>query len=189
MRFFAGLVVLAGLVLFVGFFIAAMMLFEFGRSGEQAEPSWSSDSKLSDAKLVRRTFTLGGTSFAVVVPEAAVVSQFGDQVRFDLSKNRRVQGCSVATVPTAGSVAAHDQRDVLANGARLEYRIAHDTGGGSGGPHAELSGRMEIGSHVLWVNSWDQNEGYRYPGWCVPYLARLEIVEDTPGTAVRNGAR
>jgi hypothetical protein len=68
------LVALAGLVLFVGSFVAVMMLFEWARSGEQAEPSWSSDLKLSDAKLVRRTFTLGGTSFAIVVPEAAIVS-------------------------------------------------------------------------------------------------------------------
>jgi hypothetical protein len=170
------------------FLFAAVLSLGASGCGEQPEPSWSSDSKLRDSKLVRSTFTLGGTSYAIVLPEAAVVGHFGDEVSFDLSKNRRVQGCRVATVPTAGSVATYDQRKVFANGARLQYHIDHAAGGGSGGPHAELSGRMEIGSHVLWVNSWDQHEGYRYPGWCVPYLARVEIVEPTAGTAIRNGA-
>jgi hypothetical protein len=34
---------------------------------------------------------------------------------------------------------------MLANGARLDYQVKDDTGGGSGGPVAELVGRMDIG--------------------------------------------
>lgn len=60
---------------------------------------------------------------------------------------------------------------------RLEYRGGGHTGGGSGGPIAELTGRMEIGPLVLTVSCTDRGTGAwaREPDWCLPYPDRLEI--------------
>jgi hypothetical protein len=51
---------------------------------------------LSTTALARMLFTLDGTSFAIVLPEAAIVSNSasGHEVRFDLTKGRRPGECS-----------------------------------------------------------------------------------------------
>jgi hypothetical protein len=168
-------------------FVAGVLLLAASGCSEQTESParrqyWYADPTLAEAKLARRTFTLGETSFAIDLPEAAVVEkEFVDhstgrrEVTIDLTRGKRLRQFALSTIRRKKGP-SYDQRDALANGARLEYHI-EETEGGMGGPHAELNGRMEIRSHVLWIDCWDQTTQRRYPGWCVPFLARLEIVE------------
>jgi hypothetical protein len=67
--------------------------------------------------------------------------------------------------------------ETLMNGAILQYDIDQPEGGGSGGPEAKLSGRLEIGSKVLEVTCIDQDEmrTLRPDLICLPYLHHLRI--------------
>ncbi len=139
---------------------------------------WSQQAHAQQA-LIRKTFALGDTSFAIFLPEAAVVgrSAGGDKVTFDLTKGERLErSLTLATAPPEPGASA-DRDALLANGSRFEYAVEDDIGGGSGGPIARLSGRLAIGAHVLSVTCTDQDEWSREPAWCRPYLARLEVVK------------
>lgn len=130
--------------------------------------------------LARKVFTLGGTPFVLFLPEAATVriSASENTITFDLTKGMRLERQLVLATAPREIVAG--RKVLLRNGARLEYAIDDNTGGGSGGPIAALSGRMEIGAHALSVRCTDQDEGSREPDWCLRYLDRLEIVQRTP---------
>ena len=69
---------------------------------------------------------------------------------------------------------------VLRNGGRFTYVVEENTGGGSGGPIAELTGRLELGLLTISVTCTAQNRGGREPAWCVPYLGNLEILARSP---------
>ena len=123
------------------------------------------------------------------VPDAAVVGHFGDQSVRPLEKPT---GCKAAVLRRFRLRAAWRP---MMNGRCSQtapvLNIAYIT------PRAAAAAALAPSSRAEWrsartffrVNSWDQHEGYRYPGWCVPYLARVEIVERTPGGALRTGAR
>jgi hypothetical protein len=84
-------------------------------------------------ELVRQTFRLGRTSFAIILPKTTIASNStsGLEVRFDLTKGKRLERWLILAMTSPG-IHAGDQQKVLANGARLEYRVQDDTGGGSG---------------------------------------------------------
>ena len=129
--------------------------------------------------LARMTFTLGGASLAIFLPEAAVVHNLTgrDKIYIDLTKGKRLERWLILQTAPHGPGANYDKTMILTNGGHLEYRTEDNTGGGSGGPVAELRGRMEVGSLILAVTCTDQDEGSREPDWCLPYLSGLEIVE------------
>ena len=131
--------------------------------------------------LVRSLFTLGGWSFAINLPGAARVSHpNGQGVVFNLAKGGRLQ----RTVEFRAGVQRADgpryPTVVLPNGGRFAYEMNDNTGGGSGGPIAELTGHLEFGSLTISVTCTDQNEVGREPAWCVPYLGNLEVLARSP---------
>lgn len=97
-----------------------------------------------------------------------------------MSRGTRLQRqIRIATAPREGG-ANHDRTMALADG-RLDYQVTDNIGGGSGGPIGELTGRLQLGSRILFVECTDQDGlGYTHPDWCLPYLDRLEIVPRDP---------
>jgi hypothetical protein len=134
------------------------------------------------ATLARMTFKLGETSFAIFLPTDAVVrTSAGEQkITIDLTKGRRLERFLILAIIPHEPGMIYDRTAVTATGGRLVFQVKDNTGGGSGGPVAELTGRMDIGSIALSVTCTDQDEWSRKPDWCLPYLNRLEIVERSP---------
>lgn len=155
--------------------VVAMLLIGASGCGEPTPPA-------ERPKTLERTiFTLGETSLATMLPEGAEISNSASGAHQtairDVSKSKRLERLLVIAAAPSGFRASYDRRVILANGGRLEFQIKDDVGGGSGGPIAELAGRMEIDSHVFSITCTDQDEFRRDPSWCLPYLGRLEIVE------------
>ena len=132
----------------------------------------------SDPPLVRKEVVLDGLTIALSIPEAnaARVSVHGGRIVIDFARNMRLQRLMFISrgAPKSGGPLG-PKRD-LPSGGRLAYRLEDDTGGGSGGPIAELNGALELGKIELAVTCTDQSEWSRDPEWCLPFLARLEIV-------------
>lgn len=132
----------------------------------------------SDPPLVRKEVVLDGVTLALLLPEAnaARVSVHGGRIIVDFAKNMRLQRLLIlkrGSPPAGGPLGP--KRD-LVSGGRFSYRLEDDTGGGSGGPIAELNGILEIGSVELAVTCTDQSEWSRDPEWCLPVLNRLQLV-------------
>ena len=72
---------------------------------------------------------------------------------------------------------AADTLVVLSNGAVFRYYMDFDIGGGSGGPAANLIGRLDLGTHTLSVVCHDQAERGPQPHWCAPYLHHLKVAD------------
>jgi hypothetical protein len=70
-----------------------------------------------------------------------------------------------------------DRSDVLSNGAVFRYDMDFGIGGGSGGPAANLIGRLDLGAHTLSVVCHDQAERGVQPHWCAPYLHHLKVAD------------
>jgi hypothetical protein len=156
--------------------VAAACLFIFGAVACHAQTAVP---RQPQAALVRTTFMLGGTSFAIFLPSAAVLedSTVPRRIYIDFRKNTRDQRTIIFTAASRNSDALYDQKARLMNGGQLQYRTDPNTGGGSSGAIAELSGRLEIGGLVIWVECTDQDKYYPKTEWCLPYLNRLEIVQ------------
>lgn len=128
---------------------------------------------------VRREFALGDSKFAVALPEthANRVRMLDTRVIIDFGKNMRLQRLLIIAreAPRAGGPLGPKQ--VLASGGRLAYRVEDDTGGGSGGPIAELNGILELDAAEFHVTCTDQSEWHRDPEWCLPILAKIQLVK------------
>jgi hypothetical protein len=131
----------------------------------------------ADAPLTKpATFTLGAVSFATRLPAKAVLQASADArsvIIRDLSKSTRLDRSLVLTLDARA--ARFDRTVRLRDGNRLAFRENDDTGGGSGGPTAELSGMMALGNVPLFVTCTDQGEWSRDPRWCLPILEELKI--------------
>jgi hypothetical protein len=142
------------------FFIVILLLLGASACNEQAEVNVR-----PKPLLARMTFTLGGTSFAIFLPEASQIGSVGHdatspdyKIYIDpMISTRLVRKLILAIAPNERS-ASYDHKVLLENGGRLEYSVLDNIGGGSGGPEAEITGRMEIGLLALSVTCHDQNE-------------------------------
>lgn len=134
--------------------------------------------RAADPPLLRKEVVLDGMTLAFFLPEANAsrISVRGARITIDFAKNMRLQRLLIlkrGTPPAGGPLGPrHD----LAAGVRLSYRLEDETGGGSGGPIAELNGLLEIGAVELAVTCTDQSEWGADPEWCLPTLARIELV-------------
>jgi hypothetical protein len=132
---------------------------------------------VADAPLTQPvSFALGAVTYATRVPAKAALqpSIDGRSVTIrDLSKSMRLDRALVLTLD-AGA-ARFDRIARLADGNSLAYREDDDTGGGSGGPTAELTGMMVLGNVPIFVTCTDQGELSRDPRWCLPILEELKI--------------
>ena len=158
-----------------GYAVVAVLLIGASGCGEPTPPPERPKT------LERAIFTLGETSLAIMLPKGAEISNSASSAREimirDVSKSRRLERMLVIATAPKGIDASYDRQVTLANGGRLEFQTRDDVGGGSGGPTAELAGRMEFGSYVFSVTCTDQDEWGPDPSWCLPYLGGLEIVE------------
>ena len=132
-----------------------------------------------ESPLTRVEFALGATTMAVSLPEtySKRIRILGDRITIDFGKNMRLQRLLIISreaLPAGGPLGPKRE---LASGARLSYRLEDDTGGGSGGPIAELNGVLEIGAVELVVTCTDQSEWSRDPEWCLPTLDQLQLVK------------
>ena len=93
-----------------------------------------------------------------------------------MTKGQRLQRSLTFSTDIREAKDGLHRNENLANGGRLDYSVEDDTGGGSGGPIAELAGRMTIGSHVVSVTCTDQDEWDRDPQWCVSYIKSIAII-------------
>jgi hypothetical protein len=132
-----------------------------------------------EVALVRTTFTLGAAVFTIFLPQAAVVegTAIPGKVYIDFRKNTRDQQMIVLTAALRNSDARYDQKTRLRSGGQLQYRTDEDTGGGSSGAIAELSGQLEIVGLGISVMCTDQDKFYPKSEWCLPYLDRLETAQ------------
>ena len=131
----------------------------------------------ADAPLTQPVmFTLGAVSYATRLPAKAVLQASADTrsvtIR-DLSESMRLERTLVLTLDARA--AKFDRTVRLRDGNSLTFREDDDTGGGSGGPTAELSGMMTLGNVPLFVTCTDQGEWSRDPRWCLPILEELKI--------------
>ena len=131
------------------------------------------------AGLQRAAFTLEGARYRILLPQRATVVPPSGQVDRvtirDASKSQRLERLLILGGPRSGAQSGDTRMVKLASGGVLRYRINDNVGGGSGGPIAELSGELQIGARTLAVTCTDQDELFREPDWCVPYLHHLEI--------------
>lgn len=163
----------------IGLVLAVMVVSGFfGEPPHRALPA----GRQADTPLSRLTFTLGATLFAIDLPQAAEIRDFGDPSAvtiYDFTRGQRLQR-QIRIATTRRESSANDRTMALAGG-RLDYQVTDNIGGGSGGPIGELTGRLQLGSRVLFVECTDQDGlGYTHPDWCLRYLDRLEILSRSP---------
>jgi hypothetical protein len=132
------------------------------------------------AGLRRAVFALGDERYRILLPQRAALVPASGQVQHvvirDESKSKRLERLLLLGRKRRADTGL-DRTVTLAGGGILRYRIDIDTGGGSGGPVAELTGWLQLGTRSLGVICTDQDELLREPEWCIPYLHHLEPVE------------
>ncbi len=140
---------------------------------------WQTAAAQSDQPLVTREFTLGGLAFAVEIPEAYAkrVRVQSGRVVFDFGKNMRLQRLLIVSREPLQASGPLGPKRKLSSGAMLSYRLEDDSGGGSGGPIAEINGTLEVGDAALSVTCTDQSEWSRDPEWCLPILATVRLMK------------
>jgi hypothetical protein len=131
------------------------------------------------AGLQRVEFTLADVRYRILVPQGSPVTLPTDrfpsvEIRYPrLVRTVRLFRLEAASGESQATL-AHSM--TLSSGAVLRYTIDRSLGGGSSGPEAELTGRLDLGARVVAVMCHDQDDGGRpNPEWCVPYLHHLAI--------------
>src|ERR1700722_4201688 len=123
-------------------FVVIMLLLGASACNEQAEVHVP-----PKPLLARMTFTLGGTSFAILLPEASQIGSVGHdatspdyKIYIDPMTSTRLGRKIILAIAGNERSASYDYKVLLENGGRLEYSVLDDIGGGSGGPEAEITG-------------------------------------------------
>ncbi len=140
---------------------------------------WQTAAAQSDPPLVRTQVALDGLTLAVELPETHTkrVRAQGNRVIIDFGKNMRLQRLLIISREPLRASGPLGPRPQLPRGAWLSSRLEDDSGGGSGGPIAELNGTLEIDATELTVTCTDQSEWTRDPEWCLPLLARIGLAK------------
>lgn len=137
----------------------------------------SGDGEAPDEVLACRSFRLGGTDYAIRLPEVAEVRASGDAAVeiWPLAGGRRMRFLRL-TVSADGRVPESASRMTLPGVGELAYAVEADLGGGSGGTEGELRGALTLSapaSGTLGIVCHDQQEGTPDPHWCLDRLAGL----------------
>jgi hypothetical protein len=121
-------------------------------------------------------FSIGGKTYSIALPEKAVIRNMAaNGVSIDdLSKSQRLERSLIISLAPNEAGSAIDRVEKLRRGNILAYQTADDIGGGSGGPVAELIGRITVDDAQLFVTCTDQDEWSRDPKWCMPLLESLQ---------------
>ena len=130
----------------------------------------------SESSVVPIAFKLDREYFVILLPATTTMSNLVGQVAFDLTKGRRLQR-SLHFATAVGNDTGYSHQLQMASDSVLQFQIKDNTGGGSGGPIAELTGIMQIGTRRLAVTCTDQDEWSREPDWCLPYLNFLVVAK------------
>jgi hypothetical protein len=128
----------------------------------------------SESSVVPIAFELDQEYFVIFLPTITTMSNLVGQVAFNITKGRRLQR-TLHLATTVGNDTGYSHQLQMASGSVLKFQIMDNTSGGSGGPIAELTGIMKIGTHHLAVTCTDQDEWRREPDWCLPYLNFLVV--------------
>ncbi len=135
--------------------------------------------RATDPPLVRKEIVLDGMTLALSLPEANAgrTSVRGDRITIDFARNMRLQRLLILRRGAPPSGGPLGPKQDLPSGGRLSYRLEDETGGGSGGPIAELNGILQIGTVELAVTCTDQSEWGGDPEWCLPYVGHIELLK------------
>ncbi len=137
-------------------------------------------------KLTRFEFDLGGVRYAISLPEDAAMRDHGtDGVIFYARKTQRQQRIMVLLAAPRKPDQDFDQQHIMRDeNGRLDrdrtdrvvrYRHLGQSDGGSGGAVEDIAGRIQIGSHVLFLECSDQGERSIHPTWCLDYIDSLAV--------------
>lgn len=138
--------------------------------------AWASRAALAAEGGKPASFTLDGRTYSLTMPEKAVVDAAASQVTFrDLTKSQRLERSLIISLEPNEAGSAVDRMLPLAEGRTLAYQMTDNIDGGSGGPIAELKGRVAFGDIHLFVTCTDQDEWLRDAKWCVPLLESLKV--------------
>jgi hypothetical protein len=140
-------------------------------------PIAAAQKRPSESSVVPIAFKLDQEYFVILLPTTTTMSNPVGQVAFDLTKERRLQR-SLHFATAVGNDTGYSHQLQMTSGSVLKFQIKDDTGGGSGGAIAELTGIMQIGAQHLAVTCTDQDEWRREPDWCLPYLNFLVVVNN-----------
>ena len=159
---------------FIELVFGAVVLLSLASQAQQSAPSLT-----TNPTLEKMPFKVNGTSFVISMPREGVIIDVtgGQKVTFDLTKGGRLERALIIGKAGAAPSVSYTRRMILKNGGELAYRVNDDTGGGSGGPIAELAGQLKFGSVILSITCTDQEKGGREADWCLTYLGTLEITK------------
>lgn len=123
-----------------------------------------------------RSFALAGGSYRMRLPIGSAIepdASRGSVMIRPKPQGRLLQFLSIA--PLAGAtLPPPTESTTLANGLALSYSIDEDTGGGSGGPEAELIGETLLDARTpIMIICHDQQEGGANAEWCLDPLGTL----------------
>jgi hypothetical protein len=125
------------------------------------------------------TFTVEGATFSIGLPPGARLQPLASGqvgITVDLARGRRLQRTLELTARGQRGQDSFDRTYALVAGGRLDYRIEDNTGGGSGGPIAELSGRLRIADRELRLVCTEQDEIARRFDWCLAAISSLTLL-------------
>lgn len=123
-----------------------------------------------------RSFSLGGSTYRMRLPAGASFEQDASRAGVMIRPNPKGRLVRfLALAPLAGAtLPPPTDNATLDNGLTLSYALEIETGGGSGGPEAELNGELLLDARTpVMVVCHDQREGQADATWCLEPLGTL----------------
>jgi hypothetical protein len=131
----------------------------------------------SREQLAPITFSVDEVRYRIAMPThsaLASASRPGCAMIWYLADGRAMKFLELCT--SAGGIPARLlRRAQLPNGARVDYMVDYDIGGGSGGTEGELKGHLALDGKRLALTCRDQSEWGPRPEWCLSYLGGLQV--------------